>query len=280
MRTAGYSRAPVGVALLAGVFLLTSCVTTDRPQQFRTFLLPPQIQPATVSEDPVPEPPLLSANAYANEVPEIVSSFPDLAKPSDADFLLKKSADRFLAGKLALQEGRTDDARREFNQALEVLLNAPDNAPDRARIEQRLEDLIETIYRYDLDQVSAAEPDDNKVSYDKAPLDGILEMTFPVDPSLRNKVKAQVDATVSQLPLEESDAVVGAINFFSTERHEPPPGTCTTCMSTSGIGIWRWPPTIAALDASTMPWRAPDMPTSGPCGGSTFCPRRPPIMFL
>jgi membrane-bound lytic murein transglycosylase D len=218
MQTPGYSRAPVGVAVLAGIFLLTSCATTDRPQQFRTFLLPPQIVPPAAAEDLVPEPPLLGANAYANEIPEIVSSFPDVTRPSDADFLLKKSEDRFLAGKLALQEGRKDDARREFNQAVEVLLNAPDNAPDRARIERRLEDLIETIYRYDLDQVSAAEPDDNKVSYDKAPLDGILEMTFPVDPSLRNKVKEQVDATVSQLPLEHSDAVVGAINFFSTER--------------------------------------------------------------
>lgn len=201
---------------MAGTVLLASCATTTRPQQFRTFLLPPQTRPA-ISEDPVPEPPLLRSNAYANEVPEIASSFPDVARPSDADFVLKKSQDRFLAGKLALQEGRTDDAVREFNQAVEILLNAPDSTPDRARIERRLEDLIETIYRYDLDQVSTAEPDD-KVSYDKAPLDGILEMTFPVDPSLRSKIMEQIHATTSQLPLEESDAVVGAINFFSTER--------------------------------------------------------------
>ena len=118
-----------------------------------------------------------------------------------------------------MQEGRTDDARREFNQAVEILLNAPDNTPERARIERRLEELIEAIYRYDLDQVSPAEPDD-KVSYDKAPLDGILEMTFPVDPSLRSKVKEQIQATASQLPLEESDAVVGAINFFSDRARQ------------------------------------------------------------
>ena len=203
--------------MLAGIALLTSCATTERPQQFRTFLLPPQTHPSAAVEDPVPEPPRLGSNAYANEIPEIVSSFPDVARPSDVDFVLKKSQDRFLAGKLALQEGRFEDARREFNQAVEILLNAPDSTPDRGRIERRIEDLVETVYRYDLDQVSAAEPDD-KVSYDKAPLDGILEMTFPVDPSLRNKIKEQIDATTSQLPLEESDAVVGAINFFSTER--------------------------------------------------------------
>jgi membrane-bound lytic murein transglycosylase D len=39
-----------------------------------------------------------------------------------------------------------------------------------------------------------------------------------VDPALRNKVSEQIRATVSQLPLEESDAVIGAIHFFSSER--------------------------------------------------------------
>ncbi len=213
----GYTRATVGGAVLAGFVLLNACATTGRPQQFRTFLLPPATHPAPPSDDPMPAPPPLGSNVYANEIPEIVSAFPDIARPSDADFLIKKSDDRFLAGKLALQEGRKDDARREFNQAVEVLLNAPDNAPDRARIERRIEDLVENIYRYDVDQATSADPDD-KVSYDKAPLDGILEMTFPVDPSLRNKIQAQINATTSQLPLDQSDSVVGAINFFSTER--------------------------------------------------------------
>ena len=95
--------------------------------------------------------------------------------------------------------------------------NAPEYLADRARLERRLDELIEAIYRYDVDQLGSGEPDD-KVSYDKAPMDGILEMTFPVDPTLRNKVMEQIHATASQLPLEESDAVIGAINFFSTER--------------------------------------------------------------
>ncbi len=77
--------------------------------------------------------------------------------------------------------------------------------------------MVEAIYNYDLDELGGGETDE-QVSYDKAPLDGILEMTFPVDPSLRTKVSEQIRATTSQLPLEESDAVVGAINFFSTVK--------------------------------------------------------------
>ena len=110
-----------------------------------------------------------------------------------------------------------EDARREFDAAIDVLLAAPDNLPGRSRVERRLDELVEAIYRYDLDRLSSGESDD-PVAYDKPPLDGILGMTFPVDPSLRNKVEEQIQATVSQLPLEQSDAVIGAIHFFSTDR--------------------------------------------------------------
>ena len=42
-----------------------------------------------------------------------------------------------------------------------------------------------------------------KSSYDKSPLDGILDMTFPTDPNLRPKVKEEIEATVSQLPFRK-----------------------------------------------------------------------------
>jgi membrane-bound lytic murein transglycosylase D len=204
----------------AGALLLAGCATTVRPQQFRTFLLPPAIVAAAV-DDSVPEPPGLSnessASLYVNEVPFLTGAVPDVPRPSDADFLLKKADDNFLAGKQAFQSGKADDARRQFNLALEALLSAPDNLPDRPRLDRRLEELIDAIYRLDVDKQTVGDADD-QVGFDKSPRDSVLDMTFPVDPALRNKVKEQIQATVSQLPLEENDAVLGAINFFSTER--------------------------------------------------------------
>ncbi len=201
----------------SGALLLAGCVTTTRPQQFRTFLLPPAVHVA-VQEEPVPEPPRLGTEAaglYANEVP-FLAVLPDLPRPSDTDFLLKKANDSFAAGKLAFQAGRTDDARRQFNLAIEGLLNAPESVPERSRLERRLEEMVDAIYRLDVDKQNAGESDE--VSFDKSPRDALVDMTFPVDPALRNKVKEQIQATASQLPLEENDAVIGAINYFSTER--------------------------------------------------------------
>jgi len=213
MRIAGYSR--IGAGLVGATLVLTSCATTTRPQQFRTFFLPPQAPTEISTNESLGEPPHI--DLYANEAPIITPAIPAFQRPSDADFLVKQADDRLAAGKLAFTERRIGDARKEFNRAIETLLNAPDNVADRSRVEKRLDELIETIYRYDVDQLGSGEPED-QVSYDKPPMEGILDMTFPVDPSLRNKVREQIHATVSQLPLEESDAVTGAIHFFSSER--------------------------------------------------------------
>src|SRR5271154_6261361 len=215
MRTAGYPR--TGAGLVVATLVLSGCATTTRPQQFRTFFLPPESHTAPPADDPLSEPPRIESDLYVNEVPFLTPALPAVPRPSDADFLVKQADDRLAAGKQAFTEGRAGEARREFNRAIETLLNAPDNVADRARLEKRLDELIQTIYRYDVDQFGSGEPDD-KVAYDKPPMEGILDMTFPVDPTLRNRVSEQIRATVSQLPLEESDAVIGAIHFFSSER--------------------------------------------------------------
>ncbi len=216
MRTPRNLRAPAGVAV-ASLFLASCATTTNTQQQFRTFFLPPQKTPqANQPQEPVPEPPQLQPELYQNEGPVVMTALPDaLPRPSDADFLLKRADDRLAAGRAAYQNGQIGEARREFNRALEILLTAPENVADRPRIEHRLEDMVDAIYRYDIDPGGA---DQDKPSYDKAPRDEFLELTFPVDPSLRTKIKEQIQATTSQLPLEESDAVVGAIHYFTSER--------------------------------------------------------------
>ncbi len=44
----------------------------------------------------------------------------------------------------------------------------------------------------------AAQPDE-EVRFEKSPIDEILQMTFPIDPSLRHKVQEQIRVTASQL---------------------------------------------------------------------------------
>src|SRR5580700_3360364 len=206
-----------GRALFAGgAVLLSSCSLTNRPQPMRQFFLPPSRAMAAPAE-PMLEPPAPPSAFYGNEVPAIAAPLAPLPRPTDAEFLIKKADDSFAEGKKALEAGNATDARLDFDHAVEALLSAPENLPDRPRVERRLEELIEAIYRYDADQVVAGDPD--KVVYDKSPKDDMAELTFtPADPGTRSKVLDLIHSTASQLPLQQHDTVIGAVNYFTSER--------------------------------------------------------------
>ena len=217
---AGDLRVPAGIVLAGMAVFSAGCATTGRSQQFRSFLLPPPVQ-AQEPTTPLIDPPVLQPDLYSNEAPFLrdASSVTFVAppQPNDTDFLIRQADDHFAAGKQAFADGRPEDARKEFDRSVEVLLQAGAGL-DRNRVERRLEELAETIYRYDAGDLGAAELSD-QISYDKAPKDEIPEMTFPVDPSLRSRVIEQIRATASQLPLDaRDDSVIGAINFFSSTR--------------------------------------------------------------
>jgi membrane-bound lytic murein transglycosylase D len=199
---------------IAAALLSSSC--TARPQAFKlSFLpnIPVRIEPT------FEEPPHLASNFYSSDSPDLVQrALAAAPRQAEAESLLAKARMYVEAGKRLYQQGDTEGARREFDSAVDVLLGAPDNLPDRPRIETELDQIADTIYRYDLEGLGGASSQPPEVVYDKSPLDGILDMTFPTDPNLRPKVKEELEATVSQLPLQENDAVLGYVHYFSTER--------------------------------------------------------------
>jgi membrane-bound lytic murein transglycosylase D len=123
----------------------------------------------------------------------------------------------FQKGRGFYHSGELDAARREFDLAVEKLMDGLDCPEERAAVERRLEKMVEAIHHYDVEGLGAGE-DPDQPGFDRSPLDEILEMTFAIDPKLKDKVKEELSATVSQLPLELNDAVVSYVNYFSSER--------------------------------------------------------------
>lgn len=322
------------------VTVLCSCASS-RPQQFAMSFLPAAL-PAPVESEPPP----LPSGLYANSMPNLVeTSLPKIDWPTEADSRIIKADQFFDAGKKLYQAGDPDKARQEFNRAIDVLLTAPDNIPNRQKLERKLDQLVDAIYRYDSEGLGAGEKQ-FEVVYDKSPIDGILQMTFPIDPNLKPKVMEEIKATASQLPLDENDSVLSYIHYFSTDRgqktliaglrragrykpliqrildeegvplelmylaqaesgflpraisnkqatgmwqfvqfrdgsmgwssrrkattgstrrrrRERRRATCTTFISTSAIGIWRWRHTTAGRAVSTPPSGGPVLPTFG-----------------
>src|ERR1700753_1140595 len=156
--TASSRTRPAQIVVLAtGIVWLTSCAGTTRPQQFKTFFVPPTPALAPASHPQIAEPPPMIAGLYVNEVPNLAVSFPYIPRPSDTEFLLKRADDRYTSGKKALQAGDREEARKEFNRAIEILLSAPEDAPERASIEARLDLMVDSIYKYDAGEMGASD---------------------------------------------------------------------------------------------------------------------------
>lgn len=204
----------LAAAIILLAFPLASCIS-NKPQAFKLSFLPSTPLPV---EPAFEEPPEIASNLYSNESPDLIQRvLAATPRPPEVDARIFKAEGRFETGKKFYQQGDMAAARREFDAAVEVLLSAPDNLPDRQRLERKLDQMVDTIYRYDLEGLGSG-ADQPAVVYDKPPLDDILHMTFPTDPKLRPKVKEEIEATVSQLPLEENDAVLSYIHYFSTDR--------------------------------------------------------------
>ncbi len=120
---------------------------------------------------------------------------------------------RLQQGRAALQQGDKDAARAHFDAAIDLMLDASETAENRETFERKLDRMVEIIHRLDLAGLGPADLEEPK--FEKSPLEDILDVTFPIDPKLRNKVHEELQATASQLPLEITDAVLSYINYFA-----------------------------------------------------------------
>ena len=191
--------------------------TSSKPQRFAMAFLPPAPK-QSITVPPLSDAPPLQTNIFLSQTPPFLNSpIHSIDRPSAASLRIQRAEDRYQAGKELYQAGDADGARREFDRAVDILLSAAETMPERNKVEKRLEGMIASIHRYDVNGLGAGDLS-SQPGYDKAPLEDILEMTFPVDPNLKPKVSEQVQLTSSQLPLHVNDAVLSYIHFFSGDR--------------------------------------------------------------
>ena len=204
---------------LAAVALTAGC-GLNQSSRFRMAFLPPASHVSGPAME-LTEPPVIQPNLYLKDVPPFLLTDPQFSsRRTRADSLVERANRRFEAGKRYYQSNDIGNARREFDAAIDSMLDASDQNPtDRAEYERKLDAMVDAIHRLDLTGLGASAAIEEG-QFEKAPLEDILQMTFPVDPKLKDKVREQVAATVSQLPLAVNDAVLGYIHFFSSRGHK------------------------------------------------------------
>jgi membrane-bound lytic murein transglycosylase D len=171
---------------------------------------------ASLPKDVLSSPPAL----YSQEHPNLTPSTQSILRLTELEKRLRNAEAEFGSGKRAYAEGKHEEARRHFNTAVDLLLEAPmQDEQGRRRLERRLDEMVEAIYRYDISGLGAAESPD-KFVFESSPRDSILEMTFPNDPRqpASRSLQDVIAATQSELPIDAHESVQSAITYFSSER--------------------------------------------------------------
>src|SRR5438874_722686 len=173
------------VPLTSAVLFFTGCGTTTQQSRFQMAFLP-SVPHALTAQPDFAEPPQI--NPLLPEIPSLVAVTPQLPPFSRADGLMKRAEQHFQRGRKYYQAHDPENARKQFDQAVDLMMQASENKPnDHQEFQRRFEQMVDSIHRYDMAGLGAAETVED-ARYEKVPFEDILQMTFPVDPKLRDRV--------------------------------------------------------------------------------------------
>jgi len=213
----GRPRSFGGICVTAAALLAAGCSYSTQSAKVRPPFVPSAHRTAAATVLPAP-PDVAAPPALSPIGPVLRQTFEFSEERVNAEALVQQAYLRLQHGKVLYQAGDMGNARKEFDTAVDLMFAASSQDPgDRQIFGLKLDEMVDTIHRYDLAGLGAAGGGEEQ--WQQAPLEDILKMTFPVDPRLKVRVREQVAATASQLPLMVNDAVLAYITYFSGRGH-------------------------------------------------------------
>src|SRR3989454_12393918 len=165
----------------------------------------PQQAPVELALLPVMNPPHRS---YVRLLPAV---------PAGKDYLMARVEEKFASGEANFKAGHLDAARRDFNDAVDWLLESGYDPNSDPKLSELFHRVIDTVYTYELQALRAGDGFQETPAV-PAPIDEVAEMTFPVDPSLKGRAEEAAKNVSHDLPLTVNDQVLSFVNFFQTPR--------------------------------------------------------------
>ena len=139
------------------------------------------------------------------------------AIPEGKTLLMAKVEEKFASGEQNFKAGHLDAARRDFNDAVDWMLESGYDPNGDARLSELFRHVVDSVYAYELQAFRAGDGFQETPAV-PAPIDEVAEMTFPVDPRLKDRAEQAAKNTSHDLPLTVNDEVLSFLNFFQTPR--------------------------------------------------------------
>jgi len=139
------------------------------------------------------------------------------AIPDGKTLLMAKVQERFASGEQNFKAGHLDAARRDFNDAVDWMLESGYDPNGDPQLSELFHHVVDSVYSYELQAFRAGDGFQETPAV-PAPIDEVAEMTFPVDPRLKDRAEQAAKTTSHDLPLTVNDEVLSFLNFFQTPR--------------------------------------------------------------
>jgi peptidoglycan lytic transglycosylase D len=196
--------------LSAGGFL--GCEDAGKkPVQAGVPALRPAAAPVAAQAPPeLPSLPLTSPTRRS-----LISLLPNV--PTGRDYLIQKVQEKFASGEKNFKAGHLEAARKEFDDAVDWMLESGYDPDSDAKLGELFHHVVDTVYAYELQAFQAGEGLSEAAAV-PAPIDEVAEMTFPVDPRLKERAEEAAKSVSHDLPLTVNDEVLSFVNFFQTPK--------------------------------------------------------------
>ena len=145
----------------------------------------------------------------------LVSLLPPV--PGGREYLIQKVQERFASGEQNFKAGHLEAARKDFDDAVDWMLESGYDPNGDPKLSELFHHVVDTVYAYELQAFRAGDGFSEAPAV-PAPIDEVAEMTFPVDPRLKERAEQAAKNFSHDLPLTVNDQVLSFLNFFQTPR--------------------------------------------------------------
>ena len=137
--------------------------------------------------------------------------------PTGENNLIAKVEAKFASGQQNYKAGHLEAARKDFDEAMDLMLESGYNVYADPKLSELFHRVVDTVYTYELQAFRAGDGFQEAPAV-PAPIDEVAEMTFPVDPRLKDRAEQAAKNISHDLPLTVNDEVLSFLNFFQTPR--------------------------------------------------------------
>ena len=207
--------------LLAFASVMFVCAAASKSAAGKAFLgnatgaEPAANETAQGSARPQSTPQLVPLPLWSRDRPAPASLLPVI--PDGRTLLMARVQEKFASGEQNFKAGHLDAARRDFNDAVDWMLESGYDPNADPRLSELFRHVVDSVYTYELQAFRAGDGFQETPAV-PAPIDEVAEMTFPVDPRLKDRAEQAAKNTSHDLPLTVNDEVLSFLNFFQTPR--------------------------------------------------------------